>query len=114
MDFWTLGELVEVPPRLRQHHVPGHVLRKGVEEEQHQFVHVHRLVHRFLPVYGHDGDADEEVEGFGLKLAPACFPDEHRVTLTELSFEKDKKPSVAEHQIQPMLEIFKVAVKLWN
>ena len=114
VGFWTLGELVEVTPCLCQNHVPGHVLREGVQEQEHQLIHVHWLVHRSLPVYGHDGDADEEVKGFGFVLAPAGLPDEHRVRLTELSFEKDKKPSVAEHQIQSMLELFKIAVKLWK
>ena len=110
MDGGASAELMEVAPCLTQDKVAGHGVRERVEEN-HEFVDVHLLLHRFLSVDGHDSDTDEEMKGGGLVVCPTSLPDSERVLLRELSLEADEEPAVAEHEGEPALGGVQVRVE---
>ena len=110
VDLATCAELMQVAPGLRKDDVSRHGLGEGVEEH-HQFIDVHASIDRFLAVHGHDGDADEEVEGGGLVVGPAGLPDGEGVVLGEFPLQADQEPAVAEHQREPALRLLQVTVE---
>ena len=50
------------------------------------------LVHHVIPVDGHDGHAQKQVEVVSLVVGPAGFPDPQRVLFVELSLEAQQDP----------------------
>ena len=109
-DLRELGELVQVAPRLRQHHLHGHALREGVEVDS-ELADVHLVVHHALSIDGHDGHANEQVKGVGGVVCPAGFPDAKRALIAKLPPETDQQPAMAEEQAKAVLNFIKVKVQ---
>lgn len=65
---------MQVASCLAHHRVSGHRLTECIEKH-HQFIDVHVSVDGPLTVYGHDGNADEEVERGCFVVRPAGLPD---------------------------------------
>ena len=73
-DLGKLAELVQVAPRLYQHHFHWHALCKGVEMNG-QLADVHLVVYHMLSIDGHDGHTNEQMKGVGGVVCPAGLPD---------------------------------------
>ena len=101
---------MQVATGLRQDQVTGHGEGESVEED-HELVDVHLLFDGFLPVNGHDADANEEMEGIGLVVGPARLPNGEGVFLGELPLETHQKPAMAEHETEATLSGVQIGVE---
>ena len=97
-----LGELVKVAASLGENDIDGHGVSERVEVDG-EFVYTHLLVQRPLPVHGHDGHTDEEVEGVGGVVGPTGLPHAQSVLQFELPLQADQQPSVSVEEREAVL-----------
>lgn len=76
---------------LAENQVPVHVTGEGAEVQEN-LVGRQTLLHDVLPVHGHDGDTDEQVEVVCLVVGPARLPDTQGSLLRELTLEAQQDP----------------------
>lgn len=87
---------------LPEHDVPVHVHGEGGEVEEN-VVGRQALVHHVVPVDGHDGHTQEQVEEVRLVVRPARLPDPQSILLVELTLEAQQDPPGKRHHINVIL-----------